>query len=141
MANSVGRSPVGAPLEVLLFVPYTGGGRCYYEPGSCVGELPGHFADILPMMNMASKKDTKRREIGCSSRFSGGIVPAPGRSTSETSGPEDSCEGLAAELPTGPAAESATVRTQEKEEVETRITHLLPHVMRLRSHRGRRGSN
>ena len=69
------------------------------------GELPGFFSIAGNICNMDdSKKEMTRRELGCSSWFPGGSVPAPGRSTPTG----ESCEGQVAELPAGSAADTAT---------------------------------
>ena len=69
------------------------------------GESSGFFSIAGNICNMDdSKKEMTRRELGCSSRFPGGSVPAPGRSTPTG----ESCEGQVAELPAGSAADIAT---------------------------------
>ncbi|EGI70783.1 hypothetical protein G5I_00415 [Acromyrmex echinatior] len=58
---------------------------------------------------MDTGNDDKRLGFGTQDRLTGGVVPAPGMSSSS--------DGLTAGLPTGPAVESATVRMEVVEEV------------------------
>ncbi|EGI62171.1 hypothetical protein G5I_09524 [Acromyrmex echinatior] len=59
--------------------------------------------------DMDTGNDIKRLGFGTQDRLTGGVVPAPGMSSSS--------DGLTAGLPTGPAVESATVRMEVVEEV------------------------
>ena len=75
------------------------------ESGDWPASHPVSSPSSVYIYNMDStKKDMTRREVGCSSRFPRGSVPASGRSTPTG----ESCKGQVAELPAGSAADMAT---------------------------------
>ncbi|EGI68858.1 hypothetical protein G5I_02436 [Acromyrmex echinatior] len=75
------------------------------ESGDWPASHPASSPSPVYIHNMDStKKDMTQREVGCSSWFPGGSVPAPGRSTPTG----ESCERQVAELPAGSAADMAT---------------------------------
>ncbi|KYN33834.1 hypothetical protein ALC56_11806 [Trachymyrmex septentrionalis] len=95
------------PIDVRRRVT-TGGRRNHLRTPcgrSAVSSLPSDGRPLSRINNMSStKKDTKRRELGSSSRFPGSSVPAPGRSTPTG----ESSEGRVAGLPAGSAADTVT---------------------------------
>ncbi|KYN21052.1 hypothetical protein ALC57_06591, partial [Trachymyrmex cornetzi] len=95
--------------------------------GELSASLPAVLlADKLLNYEMDKENEVARQGIGTLLRFPGGTVPAPGRSTPVASGPGDSCEGPAVELPTGSTAEFVTVRKEAEEDGEIRESGSAP---------------